>query len=177
MHPRIEVVGIGWVPESGQGCSAPHRLASKEWNSRGMDENEVIPILATHGFPGDDSLKLRFPVEYEAEIRALLDEHSIEHGTVLEFSADAVLAIEAVRVLGSAGGIAALVAFYKAFVHRHDGKRVMIKRDGLEIEATGFSRTKTEEFLRQLASEQQNIDAQWREATEDLDYDGRNVNG
>ena len=142
-----------------------------------MADNEVIPLLTTNGFPGDNSLKLRFPVEYEAEILSLLDEHSIEHGTVLEFSEDAVLAIEAVKVLGSAGGIAALASFYKAFVHRHDGKRLMLKREGLELESAGFSRAKTEEFLQKLASEQQNIDAQWREVTEGGADEDRKLDG
>lgn len=142
-----------------------------------MYAEEVIPILATPGSPGNDSFKLRFPVEYETEVLALLDEHGIEHGTVLEFSADTALAIEAVRVLGSAGGLAALVSFYKAFVQKHDGKRVTLKRGEFEFEAAGFSPKKTEQFLKQLALEQQTIDAQWREATEDQNHGNGHLSG
>lgn len=128
---------------------------------------ETIPFLVTFGFPRDGTLNLRFPPEHQEEILFLLDENGIEHGTILEFSADTQLAIEAVTVLLTAGGLAALASVYKTFVHRHDGKRVVLKRGEFEVEATGFSSKKTEDFLREIATEQLEVDSRWREMVEE----------
>lgn len=133
--------------------------------------SESIPLLVTFGYPGDGTLNLRFPPEYAKEVLLLLDEHGIQHGTILEFSADTQLAIEAVTVLLSAGGLAALTSVYKTFAHRHDGKRIVLKRGGFEIEAAGFSPKKTEDFLQKVATEQLQLDSGWRKAVEAAESD------
>lgn len=132
---------------------------------------ETIPFLVTFGYPGDGTFNLRFPPEYEEEVLGLLDEHGIEHGTILEFSAETQLAIEAVTVVSSAGGLAALASVYKTFAHRHDGKRIVLKRGDFEIEAAGFSQKKTEDFLHMMAAEQLDVDSRWRKVVEDTTLD------
>jgi len=124
---------------------------------------ETIPILVTHGHYGDGELYLRFPTEFESEILTLLDQNGIEHNTILEFSAGNELWIEAVKVLSVPGGLVALTSLLKTFVHRHDGKRVVLKRDGYEIEAAGFSETKTKLFLTQVGAEQAELDKKWQQ--------------
>ncbi len=102
----------------------------------GMANDErPVPLLVTLGHAGDDSFNLRFPAEYASEVTALLDEHDISHGTVLEFSAGQELWIEAARVLSIPGGLAALASIIKTIVHRHDAKRFILKRGG---EVRGF---------------------------------------
>ncbi len=125
-------------------------------------DNEAVPLLVTLGHTGDGSWNLRFPSEYAPEISALLDEHDIGHGTVLEFAAGTELWIEAVSVLSVSGGLAALASIIKTIVRRHDGKRFMLKRDGEELEAVGFSERKVFEFLEEMAAKQATRDAEWR---------------
>ena len=70
--------------------------------------------------------------------------------------------IEAVSVLSVSGGLAALASIIKTIVRRHDGKRFMLKRDGEELEAVGFSERKVFEFLEEMAAKQATRDAEWR---------------
>lgn len=123
-------------------------------------ETEAIPILVTLGLPGNGTLDIRFPPQYEQEIRALLDEWDIRHGRVLEFSAGGELWIEAVRVLSVPGGLAALAAMLKAFMHRHDGKRFVL--NGEEIETAGLSRNEIEQLLQAVAKKQAQQDVAWQ---------------
>lgn len=104
---------------------------------------DEIPILITAGLPGDETVNLRFPEIYRAEILSLLDEQGLEHGSILEASADVVLWIEAVAATPAT--VASIVAFYKVFTHRHQDKRVIIKRDGTEI--IGYSSEDVERLL------------------------------
>lgn len=124
----------------------------------------VVPLLITLGYPGDDSFNLRFPAEYGSDICGLLDEHGLSHGSVLEFSAGQELWIEAVRALSVPGGLATLAAVIKAVVHRHDGKRFLLERDGeqLRVEAVGFSVDKVNRFLEEMAVRQATRDAEWQ---------------
>jgi len=76
-------------------------------------------------------LGVDFPPAIVGQVLALLDEQGIEHGRVLERSADAELWVEAVKVLGTAGGgLAALTTVITTIIKRHDGKRVLIERPG-----------------------------------------------
>jgi hypothetical protein len=124
-------------------------------------DEETVPLLVTLGHTGDRSFNLRFPSDYAPEIIALLDEHEIAHDTILEFSAGQELWIEAVRVLSVPGGLAALASIIKTVVHRHDGKRFILKRGGEEFEATGFSEEKVRGFLEKAAADQVARDAEW----------------
>jgi len=132
---------------------------------------DAIPLLVTLGHTGDSTFNLRFPLEYRDEILSLLDDNQIEHGTVLELSAATELAIEAVKVLGAGGGLAALASFYKTFAHRHDGKRVVLK-DGDEV--SGLSLKQTELFLQKRAIEQADADGKWRQAIAEMRQDETN---
>ena len=80
--------------------------------------------------------------------------------------------IEAVRVLSVPGGLAALAAVIKTVLHRHDGKRFILKRDGEEFEAAGFSEMKVNELLEGLAAKQAARDAEWRRALRSHDVKG-----
>lgn len=135
---------------------------------------QSIPLLVTPGYTGDGAFHLRFPPEYRDEILTLLDDHGIDHGTVLEMSSNQDLAIEAVRVLGSARGLAALASFFKTFVNRHQNKRFTLKRDKFrfEIDASGYSAKQTEQFLQQAAAEQAEIDAKWHETLNQMRGEG-----
>lgn len=129
---------------------------------------ETIPLLVTFGFPGDGTFNLRFPPEQRDEIESLLDDNGIDHGTILELSAGQDLAIEAVKTLGpflgAGGGLAALAAVIKAFAHRHDGKRVVIKDGEREIEVAGLSQKAIVEMLNKKAEQQAKRDAAWSQA-------------
>jgi hypothetical protein len=124
---------------------------------------DTIPLLVTLGFPGGDSFNLRFPPEYSEEILSLLDDNGVDHNTALEMSAGPDEWIEVVNVLGvgvsSAGGLAGLAAVIKAFVHRHDGKRFVLKRGKYEIEAAGYSEKQIKQFLEKIQGEQAERDA------------------
>lgn len=133
---------------------------------------EAVPFLVTLGPTADGSLILRFPPEYSDELLQLLDEHSLDHGTILEFSEGADLWIEGVRVLGAGGGLAALAVIIRTFVYRHAGKRFKLKRDGLEVEADGFSMEQVQKLLKESAEKQAEQDERWRKINEDLIADG-----
>ncbi|AOX66246.1 hypothetical protein BJK06_11200 [Curtobacterium sp. BH-2-1-1] len=122
-------------------------------------DTDVIVFYPSLGHAGDGDLNLRFPIEYGDEIRALLDEQGIDHGGILEHSAGHELAIEAVHVLTNAGSLASLALVFKAFFHRHDGKKVVTK-DGEEI--SGYSRKQVEEMLETLRKDQELRDAETR---------------
>jgi hypothetical protein len=128
---------------------------------------EVVPILVTLGHAGDGTLNLRFPPEYEPEIREELDGNGIEHGTLLEFSAGQDLWIEAVKVLSVPGGLVALGNVIKAVVRRNDGKRFVLKRGDDLIEASGYSDKKVKELLEQVAKQQEEQDARWSRMLEE----------
>ena len=130
---------------------------------------ETIPLLLTAGPTGSGSLNLRFPAEYATEIQALLDDNGIEHSMAAEFASGAELAIEAVQVVATAGGVGgvgvALASVYKTFVHRHDGKRVTISRDG-DVDISGFSQKRTEQIIEKQVEAQAKRDADWYRSIE-----------
>jgi hypothetical protein len=136
-------------------------------------EIEEILLLVTSGHPGDGTLYLRFSPEHRVELLSLIEDEGIHHGTVMEFSAEADLAIEAVKVLGPAGGLLALSSIIKTFVQQHNGKRVVLKQGEFEVEAAGFSAKKTEQFLQRAATAQAEVDAKWRAMDEQMRLDER----
>lgn len=131
-------------------------------------DKEVVPMLVTLGYLGDDSLQLRFPPEHSDEILKLLDEHGIDHNTAMEYSSDPTDWIEVVKVLGiaagSAGGLHGLAKVTTAFVRRHDGKRFMFTKDGEPVDAKGYSQQTVEAMLRKMPQEQADLDAATRRA-------------
>ena len=127
-----------------------------------MTSLDTVPFLVTPGHTGDDSLILRFPVEFHEEVLVLLDEQHIQHGTALELSADQPLWLEVVHVLSIPGGLAALAAVIRTMVRRHDGKRFVLKRGEFEIEASGYSEKAVQRFLEAQKKEQAELDANTR---------------
>ena len=123
---------------------------------------ETIPFLITLGHAGDDSFNLRFPPEYGEEILSLLDDNGIDHNTALEMSSGPEVWIEVVKVLGVTGGLAGLASVLKAFFHRHDGKRFVLKLGGSEMEAAGYSKKETEQLLLKMQADQAELDAATR---------------
>lgn len=131
-------------------------------------DSATIPLLLTAGPVGSSSLNLRYPPQYADEIRTLLDANGIEHSIAAEWASGAELSIEAVHIgaqaLAAAGGIgglaAALASVYKTFVHRHDGKRVAISREG-DIDISGFSQNQTEQIIENQVTEQTKRDDDW----------------
>jgi hypothetical protein len=132
-------------------------------------DHDAIPLLLTPGPPQDDAFLLRFPVEYRDEILSLLDDHGLDHSTAMEMSAGTVLAIESVQILAASGGLATLVAFYRAFVHRHDGKKVFIKDGDESVEVSGYSPKQLEQFMADRAAEQTARNDGWRQMLEEQD--------
>ena len=122
---------------------------------------DPIVLCPSLGHTGSGDLSLRFSAEYGDEVRALLDEHGISHGALLELSAGNELAIEAVHVLTDAGSLASLALFFKGFFHRHDGKKV-VTRAGEEI--SGYSLTQVEKMLGILRDDQAAQDTETRRA-------------
>lgn len=135
----------------------PMRGHGISYEQRGRDE---IPMLLTPGFDG--GFNLRFRPEHTDEVKTLLDEQGLEHSTAAEFSEGPALAIEAVHFLAAAGGLGALTAFYKAFIRRHDGKRVVITEDG--IDAAGLSPKQLREVIEKQEALRQKRDAEPRRA-------------
>lgn len=128
-----------------------------------MTDDDIIWFLPQLGHTGDGALNLEFPREYEAEILALLDEQGIEHDRIFVFSSGPELLIEAAKVLSVPGGLAALASVYHTFSHRHDGKKVRIKRDDPELEISGMSPAATLRFLEQVEKDQAAQDERWRQ--------------
>lgn len=123
------------------------------WESTDPD---VIPLLIDQGFDGE--LKLRFPEDYSEELKALLDEHGLSHSTAAEFSSGVDLAIEVVNVLEVPGALAALAAVIRTIVHRHDGKKFVLKRGDVEIQASGYSEKHVKKLLDEAARRQAELD-------------------
>lgn len=124
--------------------------------------SESVPLLVTLGHAGDNSLNLRFPPQYADEILPLLDENGVDHNSAIELSADSNLWIEVVHVLAVPGGLTALAAVLRTIVHRHDGKRFVLKRGDYEVDARGYSEKETEQFLETLQADQARLDSETR---------------
>lgn len=122
---------------------------------------DVITFHVTFGTPGDNTFDLRFPVQYTDEILSLLDRSEIEYASNPKISADVVLAMEAVKVLGSAGGIQALSSLIEAFLQLHHGNRIALKLGDTEMETAGLSVDETEPILQAMAVEQAQMDTEW----------------
>lgn len=128
-----------------------------------MTRDDTLELYVTLGHPGDDSLNLRMTPSIADEVRALLDEHDLDHGRILEFSSGPQLAVEAVVALSTAGGLAALATVVNTVIKRHDSKRVVIERDGGKIEIAGHSPKAVEKLLEKLAQEQAQQDEHWKQ--------------
>lgn len=127
----------------------------EDWSSA---DPEVVPLLITPGFDG--GFNLRFPEEYVDEIKALLDEHGLSHSTAAEFSSGVDLAIEAVKVLGVPGALAGLAAVIRTVVHRHDGKKFVLKRGDQEIQAAVYSDKQVKDLIDEAARTQAELDSE-----------------
>ncbi|MDQ0729091.1 hypothetical protein [Microbacterium sp. W4I20] len=125
----------------------------EDWSST---DPEVVPLLITPGFDG--GFNLRFPEEYADEIKALLDDQGLSHSTAADFSDGVDLAIEAVKVLGVPGALAGLAAVIRIVVHRHDGKKFVLKRGDEEIQATGYSDKQVKDLIDEAARKQAELD-------------------
>lgn len=130
---------------------------------------DAIELYVTLGHPGDDDLDLRMSPEIVDEVLGSLDEHGIVHGGIIEMSAGQELFIEAVRVLGGAGGLASLASVIKTVVKRHEGKHFLIERGGEKFEANGYSEEAVERILKKRAGEQAARDQEWRRVLVDRD--------
>ena len=128
-------------------------------------DDDTTPFLITPGPPGTAILALRFPPEFEAEVRLLLDKQGLTHSTALEFSVGPELWIESVNVLAGAGGLAALAAMIRSFVHRHDGKRFVFERDSEKVELSGMSEKAILRTLERVAEQKAELDAEWQRLT------------
>jgi hypothetical protein len=120
---------------------------------------DVLELYVTPAPPGDGALNLRMSPQIADEVRALLDEQGLDHSRAAEFSSGAELAIESVRFLGAAGGLAALASVINTMMRRHDGKRVLIERG--KFEASGFSEKAVKRLLEEMAEEQAKNEAEW----------------
>src|SRR4051812_37575312 len=107
--------------------------------SRAEDPN-VSELYVDLGWsPGDDTLVLQMSPVLADQVRSLLDEHGLEHGSVLLASADYRLWVESVRVPSAAGGLAALASVINTVLQRHDNKKVLIERADVDkIEIHGY---------------------------------------
>lgn len=128
---------------------------------------EVVELYVTLGHAGDDDFNLRMSPEIVDEVLGLLDEHGIVHGGIIEMSAGQELYIEAVRVLGGAGGLASLASVIKTAMKRNEGKHFLIERDGEKLEADGYSDKAVERILKKRAEEQAARDLEWKRVLED----------
>jgi hypothetical protein len=123
---------------------------------------EILELYVSLGSVGGDDLTLRMSPVIVRQVLALLDEQGLEHGRVLERSANAELWVEAVKVLGAAGGgLVALTTVITTIIKRHDGKRVLIERPGgAKTELEGYSEKEVERFLHQRVEDQKARDAE-----------------
>lgn len=103
---------------------------------------------------------MSFPAEYSTEVLQLLDEHEIEHGTILKLSATEDLWIEGVRVLSVPGSLTVLATMLRTFMNRHNGKSFTMK-DG-EFGAEGYTVKEIEKLLELRKAEQAELDAKWK---------------
>jgi hypothetical protein len=146
----------GWVYGKGIMCSMT---------------DDVVELYVTLGHAGDGDFNLRMSPEIVDEVLALLDEHGVGHGGIIEMSAGHDLYIEAVRVLGGAGGLAALASVIKTVIGRNNGKRFLIERDGEKFEANGYSEEAIERILKKRAEEQAARDAEWNRVLGNQEHD------
>lgn len=123
------------------------------------DDSATVNLSVTLGYPGDGALNLGFPSEYEDELLTLLDAAGVQHEPVLAHSEVADVLIEAIKILGTGGGVAgttaAIASIVKTIVQRNVGKRVVI--DGVEVD--GFSEKAIERILQKRAAELEERDA------------------
>ncbi|WP_336640275.1 hypothetical protein [Microbacterium sp. USHLN272] len=129
------------------------------------NDDGSIRLLISPGFHGHEELELSFPPEFSDELLELLDEHGIEHSSILKLSAGEDLWFESVRVLGASGGLGALASILHTFMHRHRGKKFTMK-DG-EFGAEGYSVRDIEKLLELRKSEQADLDAKWKAVEEE----------
>lgn len=127
----------------------------------------VLELYVTGAPPGDGDLLLRMSPQIAEEVRTLLDESGVHHSGVAEHSSGPELVIEAVKVLSATGGLAALTTVVNTLIRRHDGKRVVIERDGEKFEAAGYSEKAVERLVEKRAQEQAELDAEWAAHQED----------
>lgn len=118
-----------------------------------------LELYVTPAPPGEGALLVRMSPQIADEVRALLDENGLDHSHAAEFSSGAELALESVRVVGAAGGLAALASVINTVIRRHDGKRVLIERD--QFEASGYSEKAVERLLAQRVEEQEQSETEW----------------
>lgn len=115
------------------------------------EDSCTVHLSVKLGFPGDGTLELHYPSEYEGELSSLLNEAGLEHEPVLAHSDVQDVFIEAIRVGVTGGGAAglamALNSLIKTIAHRNDGKRVNL--DGQEI--SGFSENAVHRIIRERA--------------------------
>lgn len=130
---------------------------------------DAVELYVTLGHAGDDEFNLRMSPEIVDEVLSSLDEHGIIHGGIIEMSAGQELYIEAVRVLGGAGGLASLASVIKTVVKRNEGKHFLIERDGEKFEANGYSEKAVERILKKRAEEQTARDQEWKRVLGDRD--------
>lgn len=124
--------------------------------------DDVLELYVTLGHAGDNDFNLRMSPEIVDEVLGVLDDHGIVHGGIIEMSAGQELYIEAVRVLGGAGGLASLASVIKTVMARNEGKRFLIERDGEKFEANGYSEKAIERILKKRAEEQAMRDQEWK---------------
>lgn len=130
---------------------------------------DAVELYVTLGHPGDDDFNLRMSPEIVDEVLSSLDEYGMVHGGILEMAAGQELYIEAVRVLGGAGGLASLASVIKTVVKRNEGKHFLIERDGEKFEANGYSEKAVERILKKRAEEQEARDQEWKRLLGDRD--------
>jgi hypothetical protein len=92
------------------------------------------------------------------EVRALLDEVGLEHGSVLVASAGYQLWVETVSVVGTAGGVAGLTKVITTVINRHKGKRVVLEPGKTEFQ--GYSPKEVERFLQKRLQERKPRDSE-----------------
>lgn len=122
---------------------------------------DVLELYVTGAPPGDGDLLLRMSPQIADEVRTLLDKSGLPHSRGAEFASGPELVIEAVTVLSAAGGLAALASVINAVIRRHDGKRVVIERNGEKFEAAGYSEQAVERLVKERAREQAELEAEW----------------
>lgn len=104
---------LAWIPPGTVVCRALiNDPASGRVHYDGMQSEQRDPsdleLYVTPAPPGEGALLVRMSPQIADEVRALLDESGLDHSRAAEFSSGAELALESVRVLGAAGGAAAL---------------------------------------------------------------------
>lgn len=136
-----------------------------------MTHDDTLELYVTLGHAGDGSLNLRMTPSIADEVRALLDEHGLDHGELLEFSSGSQLAVEAVVALGvaagGAGGLPALASVINTIIKRHDSKHFVLEPDG-RFEASGYSKKDIEQLLEKRAQEQADRDKEWERIMAEL---------